>query len=482
MQKIASLIQLYPIISIATALALGTLLSVLVCLLVFRKKTTVLQQQSSEQEAQLQLYSSQLQHEQAHKEQLLTDKKIAEERLLKLARRESALTEKVAHFSELKSRFDEVDAQREQAHAENVGLRTRMDEQNKKMEEQKKFIQESEDTLRQQFHRMTEKVLDEKSQKFTKQNQENLQGLLKPLHQQMSDFQKLVHENQSKRQSQHELLNHQIEQLKNLNLNISEEANNLTRALKAESKTQGNWGELVLQRVLESSGLQEGREFETEKSFKSDGSTYRPDVVIHLPKGKDMIIDSKVSLSDYEQFINAADADKEQHLNNHISSIKRHIEQLSSKNYHNIEGLQSLDYILMFVPVEAAYLEAMNAQPSLFEDAFKKNILVLSTSNLLATLKTVAALWQNEDQNKNAIEIARHAGLMYDKFVGFVNDLSEIKTRLDQADSAWHAAENKLKSGKGNLIGKTQYLKKLGARAQKLLSDQWQEDDSSSSE
>jgi len=411
---------------------------------------------------------------------LQTDKQIAEERFLKISRKESALMEKVAHLNELAGRFKEVDSRREQMQTENISLRTRMDEQNKKIEEQQQFIKDSEDTLRQQFHRMTEKVLEEKSQKFTKQNQENLQGLLKPLHQQMSDFQKLVHDNQAKRQSQHELLNHQLEQLKSLNQNISEEAQNLTRALKAESKTQGNWGELVLQRVLESSGLQQGREFETEKSYKGDEGTYRPDVVIHLPKGKDMIIDSKVSLSDYEQFINAADAEKEQHLNNHINSIKRHVDQLAGKSYQNLPGVQSLDYILMFVPIEAAYLEAMNARPALFEEAFKKNILILSTSNLLATLKTVSALWQNEDQNKNAIEIARQAGLMYDKFVGFVNDLGEIKDRLDQADKAWHAAENKLKSGRGNLIGKTQHLKKLGARAQKLLSDQWQEDDSSS--
>ena len=482
MQKIASLIELYPLFSMAACLGLSVLLTWLVCLWVFRKKITELQQHTAKARMQLELSDQQLQQAQEHIQQLSSDKKLTEDRLFKISRNESGLREQVIHLNELAGRLREVDSLREQMQSENVSLRTRMEEQSKRIVEQQQFIKDSEETLRQQFHRMTEKVLEEKSQKFTKQNQENLKGLLNPLHQQMSDFQKLVNDNQAKRQSQHEVLNHQLEQLKNLNQNISQEAHNLTQALKAESKAQGNWGELVLQRVLESSGLQQGREFETEKSYKGDGSTYRPDVVIHLPKGKDMIIDSKVSLSDYEQFVNASEADKPQHLTNHINSIKRHIDQLSNKNYHNLDGLQSLDYILMFVPLEAAYLEAMNAQPVLFEEAFKKNILVLSTSNLLATLKTVAALWQNEDQNKNAIEIARQAGLMYDKFVGFVDDLSEIKQRLDQADSAWHAAENKLKSGKGNLIGKTQHLKKLGARAQKLLSDQWQEEDSNHSD
>ncbi|WP_395377450.1 DNA recombination protein RmuC [Marinicella sp. W31] len=482
MQKIASLIELYPLISIAASLGIGVLLTWLVCLWVFRKKITELKLEKSEVEMQMELSVQQLQQAEQYNQQLSTDKKIADDRLFKISRNESALREKVAHLTELSSRFREVDDLREQMHAENVSLRTRMEEQNKNIVEQQQFIKDSEETLRQQFHRMTEKVLEEKSQKFTKQNQENIKGLLNPLHQQMSDFQKLVNDNQAKRQSQHEVLNHQLEQLKNLNQNISEEAHNLTLALKSESKTQGNWGELILKRVLESSGLQEGREFETEKSYKSEGNTYRPDVVIHLPKGKDMIIDSKVSLSDYERYINAPENEKEQHLNDHINSIKRHIDQLAKKPYQSLDGMKTLDYILMFIPVEAAYLEAMNAQPSLFENAFKKNILVLSTSNLLATLKTVAVLWKNEDQNKNAIKIAHEAGLMYNKFVSFVENLDEIKMRLDKATEAWHAAENKLKSGRGNLIGKTEKLKKLGVNAQKLLSDQWQEDDNNSSD
>ncbi len=398
-----------------------------------------------------------------------------EARVLALSTRESSLQERVHNLQQDSARLETLEVELKRVNTERSVLRTRLEELLERHREQKEFLRQSEDLFKQQFHRLAEKVLDDKSDKFTAQNRHNLDLLLKPLSKQIEGFQKLVNDSSAKGHAQFEVLQHELTNLRALNMNISEEARNLTRALKAESKTQGNWGELVLQRVLEASGLQQGREYEVEKHLVgADNSRYRPDVIIHLPKNKDRIIDAKVSLTAYEQYINCEEGDRAKHLDAHIASLQAHVKSLSGKDYQNIEGLRTVDFVLMFVPVEAAYLEAMNAKPQLFEEAFKKNILMLSTSNLLATLRTVALLWQNEDQNANALKIAQQAGLMYDKLVGFTDDLSAIKTRLDQADEAWHAAENKLKSGRGNLIGKAEMLKKLGARASKALPDDWQ--------
>jgi DNA recombination protein RmuC len=292
-----------------------------------------------------------------------------------------------------------------------------------------------------------------------------------PLQKQLQEFQSLIQRNATEGLAQQKSMKSEIERIYQLNQELSKKATDLTKALTSESKTQGNWGELILHRLLEVAGLEQGREFETEVSFTNeDGKRYRPDVLIHLPQSKDLVVDAKVSLTAFERYINAEDnTEKQNQLKAHVQSMKTHIDGLSKKSYQNIEQLDCLDFVLMFVPVESAYLEAINAQPGLLEEAYKKNVLLVSASNMLATLRTVMVLWQNENQNKNAQLIADRAGKMYDKLVGFVNDLNNIKTRLDQADSAWYAAENKLKTGKGNLITQADTLKQLGARNSKQL-------------
>ncbi len=355
-------------------------------------------------------------------------------------------------------------------------VQTRLQEQQRLNQEQKSLIDKAQENLTVQFKNLAQNILDEKTQKFTQQNQHNLKATLTPLQQQLGQFQELIRKTHQEGAEKQSVLLREIENLKQLNLNISEEARNLTRALTADSKTQGNWGELVLERVLESSGLQKGREYETQKSFSQNGRRYQPDVIIHLPEGKSLIIDAKVSLTAYERFRTAEDAtEKQRYLKAHIQSLRTHAQQLANKGYQTLEDLHTLDMVIMFVPVEPAYLEAMNSETSLLEDAFNQGVLMLSPTNLLATLRTVATLWQNEKRNQNALEIARQAGALYDKFVGFCADLNDIKQRLDQADAAWHKAENKLTRGRGNLVKATKRLQDLGAKTKKQLDAHWLE-------
>ena len=315
------------------------------------------------------------------------------------------------------------------------------------------------------------KILEESTAKFTDRNKEQMNLVVTPLQKQLQEFQALINRNATEGLAQQKSMKSEIERIYLLNQELSKKATDLTKALTSESKTQGNWGELILHRLLEVAGLEKGREFDTEVSFTNeDNQRFRPDVLIHLPQQKSLIVDAKVSLTAFERYVNAEDdAERQQQLKQHVLSMKTHIDGLTKKSYQNIEALNSLDFVLMFVPVESAYLEAINSHPKLLEEAYKKNVLIVSASNLLATLRTVMVLWQNENQNKNAQLIADRAGKMYDKLVGFVEDLNEIKSRLDQADSAWHNAENKLNSGRGNLIRQADQLKQLGARNSKQL-------------
>ncbi len=397
------------------------------------------------------------------------------------------LTAQVEHHKTQAARVSPLETQNRQLQQEltalsneKATLQTRLQEQQRFNEEQKEAQkrerEKAETLLTEKFQNLAQRIFDEKSRKFTQQNQQNLKATLSPLQTQLGHFQELIRKTHEEDVEKQSVLLQEINNLKQLNLNISEEARNLTRALTSESKTQGNWGELVLERVLESSGLQKGREYETQKSYSQEGKHYLPDVIIHLPQGKDLIIDAKVSLTAYERYRNAEnESDRERYLKEHIDSLRKHMRQLADKAYHDLDGLNTIDLVLMFVPVEPAYLEAMNADPGLMEEAFSKKVLMLSTSNLLATLRTVSTLWQNEKRNKNALEIARQAGALYDKFVGFCDDLNEIKRRLDQADRAWHNAENKLTSGRGNLVGATRRLQDLGAKTSKELEANWLE-------
>jgi DNA recombination protein RmuC len=331
-------------------------------------------------------------------------------------------------------------------------------------------IELRQEQLRKDFELLATKILDEKSEKFTLQNKENIKQILNPLQEKILVFEKKVEDTQKESISMHSALKEQLVGLKDLNQQMTKEATNLTRALKGDSKMQGNWGELVLERVLEKSGLEKDREYFVQQSFTtSDGSRVLPDVVLHLPDNKRMIIDSKVSLTDYERYVNADDDDRPQFLKAHVNSIKKHVDQLSDKKYEDLYDIESPDFVLMFIPIEPAFAIAVNDDNSLYIKAFEKNIVIVTPSTLLATLRTIDTMWNNEKQQQNAIEIARQAGALYDKFEGLVSDLTGVGKKIDDAKKDYSSAMNKLVEGKGNLITSLEKLKKLGAKAKKSL-------------
>ena len=335
------------------------------------------------------------------------------------------------------------------------------------------LLEEARTELTAQFKVLAQNILEEKSERFTKQNKTQLNELLTPFKTQLGNFQKRVEDVYDKESKDRVSLHTEIVNLQKLNHQISSDAINLTNALKGDNKTQGNWGELVLERLLEASGLVKGREYDREVSIvNEDGTRRRPDVVVHLPEGKDVIVDSKVSLTAYEAFCAASDeALQEQHLKEHIQSLRTHIRGLSEKRYEDLPGLRTAGYVLMFVPVEPAFLVAMQRDPNLFLDAFNLNIMLVSPTTLLLTLRTIESIWRNEDQNQNAHKIAVEAGKLYDKFVGFADSLQTVSTKLTAAQESFDKARSQLSTGRGNLVNRAQGLKKLGVQSKKDLPD-----------
>ena len=327
--------------------------------------------------------------------------------------------------------------------------------------------------LRKDFELMANNILEKNSEKITLQNKENLKIILNPLQEKIKTFEKKVDDTHKESIDYHAALRQQIIGLKELNVQMGKDTLNLTKALKGDSKTQGNWGELVLERVLEKSGLEKGREYEMEKSFADETGNQlrlRPDVIIHLPDNKKMIVDSKVSLTAYEQYVNADnDEDSIKFLKEHIASLNRHVSQLSEKKYEDLYEIESPDFVLLFVPIEPAFAVAINNDNQLYNKAFEKNIVIVTPSTLLATLRTIDTMWNNEKQQRNAIEIARQAGALYDKFEGLVTDLTKVGKKMDEAKSEYKGAMNKLVDGRGNLITSVEKIKKLGAKAKKSL-------------
>ncbi len=342
-----------------------------------------------------------------------------------------------------------------------------------KLQENKSEVAKLQEKFSKEFENLANKILEEKTNKFTEQNKENLKQILNPLNEKIQLFEKKVEQTHKESIDYQAALRQQIKGLHELNQQMSKDAVNLTRALKGDSKTQGNWGELVLERVLEKSGLEKGREYELEKSFTTEvegKQRLRPDVIIHLPDQKKMIIDSKVSLTHYEQFIQSEDeSEKEQFLKMHIQSLNRHVAQLSAKKYEDIYDIQSPDFVLLFVPIEPAFAIALNHDNQLYNKAFEKNIVIVTPTTLLATLRTIDSMWNNEKQQQNALEIARQAGALYDKFEGLMRDLIGIGKKIDATKSDYNAAMNKLFEGRGNLISSVEKIKKMGAKAKKAL-------------
>lgn len=337
--------------------------------------------------------------------------------------------------------------------------------------EQKQEVEQLQEKFTKEFENLANKILEEKSTKFTEQNRENMKNILSPLQDKIQLFEKKVEDTHKESIDYHAALRQQILGLREMNEQMSKETLNLTKALKGDSKMQGNWGELILERVLEKSGLEKGREYEVQQSFVTEeGARVFPDVVINLPDGKKMVVDSKVSLVSYERYINEEDDIlKTAFLKEHVNSIKRHVEQLSAKNYHDLYQIESPDFVLLFIPMEPAFAIALNEDTALYNKAFEKNIVIVTPSTLLATLRTIDSMWANQKQQENAFEIARQAGALYDKFEGFVNDLVKIGKKMDEAKVEYQGAMNKLFDGKGNLINSVERLKKMGAKAKKSL-------------
>ena len=330
--------------------------------------------------------------------------------------------------------------------------------------EQKQEVNELQEKFTKEFENLANKILEEKTTKFTEQNKENLKIILNPLQEKIQLFEKKVEDTHKESIDYHAALRQQILGLREMNDKMSKETVNLTKALKGDSKMQGNWGELVLERVLEKSGLEKGREYEVQQSFTSqEGGRIMPDVIINLPDGKKMVIDSKVSLTAYERYVNEEDETaKSIILKEHVTSVKRHVDQLSDKNYQDIYHMESPDFVLLFIPIEPAFALALNEDSTLYNKAFEKNIVIVTPATLLATLRTIDSMWTNQKQQENAIEIARQAGALYDKFEGFVSDLIKIGKKMDEAKSEYGNAMNKLVDGKGNLVVSVEKLKKMG--------------------
>ncbi len=396
----------------------------------------------------------------------------------------ASLEEKVngllQQIEQLKNQVGQTIQEREKIRTEKEALAIQLSKKETDFEnlwernkEQKEEVEKLQEKFTKEFENLANKILEEKTVKFTEQNKENLKNILSPLQDKIQLFEKKVEDTHKESIDYHAALRQQILGLREMNEQMSKETLNLTKALKGDSKMQGNWGELVLERVLEKSGLEKGREYEVQQSFvNEEGNRLFPDVVINLPDGKKMIVDSKVTLTAYERYINSEDeTEKAQHLKEHVIAIKRHVDQLSDKNYHDLYQMESPDFVLLFIPIESAFALALNDDTSLYNKAFEKNIVIVTPSTLLATLRTIDSMWTNQKQQENALEIARQAGALYDKFEGFVSDLVKIGKKMDEAKVEYGNAMNKLFDGKGNLINSVEKLKKMGAKAKKAMPD-----------
>jgi DNA recombination protein RmuC len=355
--------------------------------------------------------------------------------------------------------------------AQNEAQQARINALHENHEEKLANMAASEQRLQTQFENLANKIFEEKQQRYTTQTKQNIEAVLAPFKNELEGFKRQISEQHIREGQERASLKTEILSLKELNQRITEEASALTSALKGDNKKQGNWGEVVLERILKESGLREGHEFETQVSAKSDtGRRLQPDVVVHLPNDKDVIIDSKVSLAAYERFYNCEDeSQKALYLSQHVNSIKGHIKGLGAKDYQNLKGLRTLDYVLLFIPIEPAFLLAVEEEPELVTLALNHNIMLVSPTNLLVALRTINNIWQYEYQNQNAQKIAEQAGKLYDKFVGFINDMEKVGKSLDSAQSSFEHAMNKLTRGRGNIVRQIENFRELGVQPSKRL-------------
>lgn len=392
-----------------------------------------------------------------------------------LAERAARQAEQLATLQQEKEALaalrDRLTAEQQRLSNQVTELTTSLDAERKLAEENLAVLNNARTELSNQFKVLANEILEDKSKRFTEQNQTNINQLLEPLKVKITEFQGKVHEVYVQEGKDRSALAEQVKQLMALNNQLSKDAHNLTSALKGQAKTQGNWGELILERVLEASGLRKGHEYDVQESHtRADGSRAQPDVVVHLPEDKHLIIDAKVSLTAYEEHANAeTDHQRDAAMKRHLDSVRAHIRELSEKNYQQLYGLKSLDFVLMFIPVEPAFMLAISHDSELWQDAWKKNVLLVSPSTLLFVVRTVAHLWRQEQQNRNAQEIANRGAELYDKLAGFVEDLDSLGAKLQQAQKAYDGAYSKFTGGRGNVIRQAEMLKELGVKPTKQL-------------
>ncbi len=406
---------------------------------------------------------------------LKTQKAILEEKLKDQEKTNTVFSQELKNqISELKTELENERQKLSEASKSLEQSRTYFKAQDEKLKEQKLQIEELQLKLTKDFENIASKILTENSSKFTEQNKTNLDGILNPLRERIKDFEEKVDKAYKSESAERNTLKGSIEELMRLNKQISEEANNLTNALKGDTKKQGNWGEFILEKILESSGLIEGENYTLQGKGLSlvddDGNRYQPDVIINLPDNKHLVIDSKVSLVAYEKLLNAnTEEEREKYIKEHIASIKAHVQGLSIKSYQDLIGIHSPDFVLLFIPIESSFSVASQYDRDLFEFAWSRRIVLVSPSTLLATLKTVSSVWKQEKHTKNALEIAKKAGLLYDKFVGFIDDLKKMGDQLGKAQESYNAAFGKLHEGKGSLTNSVESLRVLGLKTKKKI-------------
>ncbi len=384
---------------------------------------------------------------------------------------ESSVKEKEAAIADRDSRISGFERQVRELTSQVTEKESLLSGLSATIEQERKAFDEAKKGLSDEFENLGNRIFEDTTKKFTDKNKTDMETLLNPLREQIKDFEKKVTDTHTEASKDRASLQVHIENLKNLGEQMSREAVNLTTALKGESQTQGAWGEIVLEKALEMSGLSEGREYHSQPSYRGgDGNTLRPDVIVHLPEGKDVVIDSKVSLTAYERYMSCEnEEERKDFLRQHVHSFRNHIKELSSKAYEDIPEITSLNYVLMFVPLESAFMLAIETERDLYSEAFEKNVIIVCPSTLLATLRTIHSIWQFEYQNANAREIAESAGRMYDKFVTFTEHLEEVGKRIGQSDQAYQKAMNSLCDGKGNLVKRALDLKELGVKTSKEL-------------
>ena len=401
----------------------------------------------------------------------IKQKSEAEIEIARLQTKQNSLLEKTEELEGLRQDFQKEQTKRIDAEKKTTALSSELESLRQILEEEKKRMKEVKEQMQQEFKLIANNILKANSEEFSQNSRKNINEIISPLKEKIERFEKKVEDTYEKGLKDQSDLKAEFKKIYDLSVQLDKDAKNLTKALKSDSKQQGNWGEVVLERILEESGLVKNQEYFIQTTGENvEGKTIRPDVVIQLPDHKFIVIDSKVSLTAYQKFVGLEEKEeKEKELKRHVDSVKKHVKELSDKNYPSIKDKNTPDFVLMFMPIEPAFAAAIQTDHSLFNYAWERKVVIVSPTTLLATLRTIESIWRQEKQTRNALEIARQAGSLYDKFVGFTEDLDKIGNYLDKSQKSYEDARKKLADGRGNIIGQIEKLKTLGAKAQKSI-------------